>query len=55
MSSDSSEKREAPEQPALHEHLKRLARFALVDDVAAPWGLRLPAKGPSNLAEPEHA
>jgi hypothetical protein len=25
------------------EYLRRLARFALIDDVAAPWGLGAPA------------
>jgi hypothetical protein len=32
-----------------NEHLRRLARFALIDDVPSPWG---PLAGPEPVADP---
>jgi hypothetical protein len=38
------------------EYLRRLARFALIDDVPAPWGLAAPApesKGSAPAEQPD--
>ncbi len=35
------------------EYLSRLARFALVDDVPAPWVGGLPATGPAGNGSPD--
>jgi len=37
------------------EYLRRLARFALIDDVPAPWGLGTPATKAAGSAPAEQA
>jgi hypothetical protein len=42
--------RQDPTLPMLKsEHLQRLARFALIDDVPSPWG---PLAGPEPVVDP---